>query len=70
MNRRIGMTLNWDACHVERRPFCFPVRGCACARWEKKIEVKKKKYKKKKKKKKERKNEEERMNKRVNSYER
>lgn len=21
----------WDACHVERRPFCFPVRGCACA---------------------------------------
>lgn len=39
----------WDACHVERRPFCFPVRGCARAWWEKNSNKGKKKKEKKKK---------------------
>lgn len=37
-----GVTLNRDACHVERRPFCFPVRGCASAQREKKKNKKEK----------------------------
>lgn len=62
------MTLNWDACHVERRPFCFPVRGCACTPIEKK---KAKSYKKMKKDSTEEEmNEWNWINKRVNSYER
>ena len=40
MRGKKRVTLNWDACHVERRPFCFPVRGCASAQREKKAKKK------------------------------